>query len=151
MITDKQIVVDGQFVSQRISQVIEAIHERYPDVEVQWIPPGARSEGEAAFRLIHRPEGGEPYIIRHVKTEEEFTTAVLMDLIAGDQQYNKVTISMVEAAEEAARLVAEKRWQDEMEETMEIMHTVFNSPLNTYRLNKDVVIKEGIPFNAKGY
>lgn len=149
-IPDKAVAVDGGFCSQRVQQVIEAIRNYSPELDVQWIPPLARKPGEAAFRIIHRPLGGEPYVVFHVKTEEEFDTRVLMRLIAGDQRNGKVAYSDVEAAEKAAELVAKERYKDQQAEAIDIMYHVFKSPLNTYRVNKDLIIKDGIPYNAKG-
>jgi hypothetical protein len=75
---------------------------------------------------------------------------VLKDLIAGDQRNGKIKYSEIEAAEEAAKRVAFQKWQDQRDEAIDIMHHVFNSRKNTYVVNKDLVIKDGIPFNAKG-
>lgn len=149
---DKQIVRDGQFVSERVAQVIEAIRDHFgTEIEVQWVPPSARTDNEAAFRVRHCPPGGEPYTIFHVKNENEFDTRVLMRLIHGDQRNGRVAYSDIEAAELAAKLVAKQRADDQMAETVDKMYSVLRSPLNTYRLDKDTVIKDGIPFNAKGY
>lgn len=151
MIPHKAEVVDGQFVNQRVSQVIAAMKEYCPEIEVQWIPPGARLKGDAAFRILHYPDGGEPYVVRHVATEEDFDARILMELILGDQRNGKVTLSQIEAAEEAAKRVAHQRFLDEIEEANEKAHAVLRSPLNTYRIDKNTVVKDGIPFNAKGY
>ena len=150
-ITHKAEVRDGHFVSQRVAQVIEAIREWEPEIEVQWIPPDARSAGDAAFRIMHYPAGREPYVIRHVKSEEEFDSRILYELMRGDQRNGALKLSDIEAAEAAAKAVAKQRARDEMEESIEKMYYVFRSKLNTYRLDKDTVIKDGIPFNAKGY
>ena len=151
MLPDKRIIVDGQFVSERVSQIVAAIQEYSPELHVQWIPPGARSDDEAAFRIVHFPPGGEPYVVMHVKTEEEFDGRILKRIIAGDQRNGKVTYGEVEAAEKAAQLIAQQRVKDEQAEMIDKMWHVFRSPLNTYRLDNDTVIKDGIPFNAKRY
>lgn len=148
---DTQIVLDGQFVSQRVAQVVEAIRDYSPEIEVQWIPPAARGPEQDAFRVMHYPPGGEPYVIFHVKDESEFDARVLKRIIAGDQRNGKVTLSEVEAAEEAARLIARQRVLDEQEEAIDKMYHILRSPLNTYKVDKDTIIKDGIPFNAKGY
>lgn len=142
---NKAVYVDGGFVSERVRQVIEAIHDYNHELEVQWIPPLARKPGDAAFRIIHRPMGREPYVVFHVKTEAEFDTRILMRLIAGDQSSGAIKYSDVEAAEKAAELVAKQRAHDQLQEDIEKMHAVLKSPLNTYRLDKDTVIKDGIP------
>jgi hypothetical protein len=148
-VNDKQIVLDGHFVSERVSQVVEAIRQYSPEIEVQWIPPEARDPFTAAFRIMHNPPGGKPYVIFHVKTEDEFDARVLKRIIMGDQRNGKITLSEVEAAEQAAKMVAMQRAHDEMLEDIDKMYHVLKSPLNTYKLDKDTTFKDGIPFNTK--
>lgn len=135
-------VVDGHFVSQRVSQIIHAIQEYSPELSVQWVPPSERKDNEAAFRIMHTPFGGAPYVIFHVKTEDEFDATVLKRIIAGDQRNSKVTYSEVEAAERAAQLIAEQRIADEMEEAHELAASILNSTKSTYKVNKDLVISD---------
>ena len=151
MVPDKQVVRGGQFVSERVAQVIEAIRDYSPEIEVQWIPPSGRAKDDPAFRIIHNPPGREPYLIFHVKDESEFDTRILKRIIAGDQRNGSLNYGEIEAAEKAAELVARQRWEDERDEVIDKMFHVFKSPLNTYRIDKDTIIKDGIPFNAKGY
>jgi hypothetical protein len=148
---DRYEVRDGKWVNQRVAQVVQAIHEYSPDLVVEYLPEGARTQDQAAFRIMHYPPGGQPYPIFHVKSEAEFDTRVLMRIIAGDQRNKEVTYSMVEAAEKAAQLVAKQKWEDERDEAIDKMYHALHSPLNTYKLDKDTTIKAGIPFNAKGY
>lgn len=142
---------DGQFVSQRVAQVVEAIRQYSPELEVQYIPEGQRLKGDAAFRIMHFPPGRPPYVIFHVQTEDEFDARVLKKIIMGDQRVNSMEYSDIEAAEKAAKLVAEQRYRDQQEEMIDKMYHVLRSPLNTYKVDKDLIIKDGIPFNAKGY
>lgn len=140
---DKQIVVDGQFVSERVSQVVAAIKSYSPDIDVEWIPPSERNPFQAAFRLVHNPtDGGAPYTIFHVKTEEEFDARVLKKLIMGDQRNGAVSISEIEASEEAAKRVAHQRWLDELEEQHEMAQAVLKSNKSTYKVRKDLVISD---------
>lgn len=150
MMDDKLIVLDGHFVSERISQIIQAIREYSPELDVQWVPP-PRPANVAAFKIIHRPVGKPAYTIFHVKNEDEFDARVLKRIIAGDQRNGVATYSEIEAAEKAAELIAKERYKDAQAEMIDKMYHVFKSPLNTYRLDKDTIIKDGIPFNAKGY
>ncbi len=148
---DKQIVVDGHFVSEKVSRIVAAIKEYCPELEVQYIPVGSRRQEQAAFRIIHNPVGQEPYTIFHVKDEGEFDARVLKKLIAGDQRGGELKYSDVEAADRAAALVAKQIWEDERDEAIDKMWHMFNTPLNTYKIDKDTIMKEGIPFNAKDY
>jgi hypothetical protein len=135
-------VVDGHFVSQRVSQIIHAIQEYSPELSVEWVPPGARTSDQAAFKIIHTPFGGKPYAIFHVKTEDQFDATVLKRIIAGDQRNSKLAFSEVEAAEQAAKLIAEQRVQDEMEEAHELAASILNSNKSTYKVNDNLVISD---------
>ena len=143
---------DGHFVSQRVAQVIEAIHEYAPDVEVQWIPQGQRTgvaADTAAFRLIHHPANGDSYVIFHVKTEEEFDARVLKRLMLGDQRHGAITIGEIEASEAAAKAVARQRFLDKLEEDNEIAAAVLKSPKDTYKVNDNLIIHQSKPFSRK--
>lgn len=142
MLDNRHEYVDGHFVSQRISQVVQAIKEYANDVEVQWIPPGDRAEGDSAFRLVHCPEGREPYVIFHVKTEEEFDARVLKQLIMGDQRLGEASISEIEASELAAKRVAHQRFLDQMQEANELASSVFRSNKDTYKVNDNLIISQ---------
>ena len=146
-------VIDGQFVSQRISQVVQAIKEYDPDIEVQWIPVSEREPGQAAFRLMYFPKDGTPpYIMFHVKTEDEFDARVLKKIMVNDQaRSGKLTIDEFEAAERAQAAVAKQAYLDALEEQHDIAYHVLKSHKNTYKINDNLIIKDGIPFNAAGY
>lgn len=146
--SDRQIVLDGQFVSERISQVVNAIREYSPELDVEWCPPHKRRPGQAAFKIIHRPIGGAPYTIFHVKTEAEFDARVLKRIIAGDARNGgMVTMSEIEAAEEAAKRVAHQRFVDQIEEANEIAHAIMKSPKSTYKVNDNLILKDYLPGN----
>ena len=142
MISDKAVVINGHFVSQRISQIVQAISEYSPELSVEYIPEGARLKGDAAFRIVHTPPGKDPYIIFHVKKEEDFDASVLKRIIAGDQRNKKVQYSDVEAAEQAAKLIAEQRVADELEEMHELAASIIKSPKSTYKVSKDLIISD---------
>lgn len=135
---------DGQFVSQRVAQIIQAIHEYCPEIQVQWIPQNQRGSDPnvAAFRVMHFPPGGSPYTIFHVKSEAEFDASILKRIIAGDQRHGRHTISEFEAAEAAAKAVARQRFLDQIEEANEIAASVLASNKSTYKVNKDLVVKD---------
>ena len=144
---DKQIFIDGQFVSERISQVVQAIREYNIELDVEYVPLSERRPDQAAFRVMHRPDGGEPYVIFHVKDESEFDARVLKRIMVGDQSRGQVMYSELEAAEEAAKRVAHQRFMDEMEEANEIAHAVLNSNKSTYKVNDRLTIKDYLPGN----
>lgn len=145
---DGQVIVDGQFTSAKVQRVVQAIKEYEQFIEVAWIPPQARSEGQAAFRLTYEPPGEEPFILFFVNSEDEFDERVLQRIIVNDQRYSPLQLSEIEAWEQTQRLLARQTWLDELEAINDIAYHALHSPLNTYKVSPDLVIKEGIPHNA---
>lgn len=142
------VVEDSSFVPEKIVQVIQAIRDYNHELDVEWIPPRARKPGEAAFRIIHKPLGKEPYTIFHVKTEDEFDTRVLMRIIHGDASVNgRPRYSELEAAEEAAKRVAHQTWLDELEEKSEMAHALMKSNKTVYKFSDDLIFHEDKPGN----
>lgn len=143
------IVVDGQFVNARVSRVVEAINTYYHgEVRVTYLPEKARTDGQAAFAVEHHPSGQRPYVIFYVKNEEDFDERVLQRLIFNDQRHGKVDISELEAWDKAKAAVSRQEYLDAMEEANDIAFHVFKSPKNTYKVNKDLIIQDDLPFNA---
>lgn len=150
-IHNSHIMVDGQFVSAKAERIVLAIKDYEPELEVKWIPPGRREEGDAAYAIVHNPPGGKPYIMFYVQTDDEFDERVLYRIIYNDQRkMGTQQYSEVEAWEETQKRLAKQEELDRLEEAADIAYHVFKSPLNTYRVNKDLVIKDGVPFNAHG-
>jgi hypothetical protein len=147
------IVEDSSFVPEKIVQVIEAIRQYNHELDVEWIPPRARKPGEAAFRIMHKPLGKEPYVIFHVKTEDEFDARVLKRIIHGDASVNGMPrYSELEAAEEAAKRVAHQQWLDELEEKNEMAHALLKTDKTVYKFNDDLIFHADKPGNrAKDY
>ena len=140
---------DGHLVSQRVSQVVAAIQEYAPEVEVQWVPPAQRDNDTAAFRLVHHPKDREPYVIFHVKNEDEFDARILKRLMMGDQRNGPLTIGEIEASEAAAAAVARQRYLDQLEEANELASAIIKSPKDTYKVNDDLIIHQSKPRTRK--
>lgn len=145
------VVIDGQFVNADVERVVLAIKDYEPEIEVQWLPVGARDENQPAFKIVHNDPRNGPFTLMYVKDESEFDMRVLKRIIANDQRNGKVTLSEFEAWEEANKLIEKQKYLDQLEEANDIAAHVLRSPLNNYKVNEDLVIKDGIPFNAKGY
>lgn len=143
----KHIVVQDHMIPQNVMQVVQAIRDYSPELDVEWVPPAQRKPGVAGFKITHQPLGGEKYAIFHVKDESEFDASILMRIIAGDQRNEKQHISMLEAAEEAAKRVAHQRWLDELEEKSEMAHALMKTKKTVYKFNKDLIFHEDRPGN----
>lgn len=148
MLENSHVLIDGQFVSANVERVVLAIKEYDPDLHVEWLPPAARQDGQAAFKVFYQPVGTEPYVLFYVKDESEFDNRVLQRIIANDQRRNPVDRGEYEAWEEAQRLIEHQKYLDEIEQANDIAAHVFRSHLNTYKVSDRLIIKEGIPFNA---
>jgi len=148
-IHNSHIMVDGQFVNAKVERVVLAIKDYEPELEVKWVPPQARSEGEAAFAIIHNAPGNKPYILFYVQNEEDFDERVLARIIYNDQRKTgQQQYSEVEAAEAAIKAVQHQEYLDMMEEAHDIAAHVLRTPLNTYKVNDNLIIKDNVPFNA---
>ena len=139
---------EGHLVSQEVARVVEAIKEYEPEIDVEWLPQSARTDGQAAFRIVHRPVGQPEFVLFHVKDESQFDMRVLQRIIANDQRNGKHTLSDFEAWEEAQRLVEHQKFLDEMEQRADIAKHLLNTHLNTYKVDDNLIVKEGIPFNV---
>lgn len=149
---NSHVMIDGQFVSARIERLVLAIKDYEPDIDVKWTPPGAREQGMAAYKIIYAPVGQSPFTLFHVASDEDFDERILMKIIANDQRNGqKATMSDLEAWEATQKLMAKQDYLDRMEEAQDIAKHVVGSPLNTYRVNNNLVIKGNMPFNAKDY
>lgn len=145
---NSHVMIDGQFVSAKVERIVLAIKDYEPTLQVKWVPPSEREEGQSAFAIIHDAPGNAPYVMFYVKSEDEFDERVLQRIIYNDQRTTTHTYSELEAWERAQALVQKQEHLDQMEEAQDIAYHVFKSPLNTYKVNNDLVVKEGIPFNA---
>ena len=145
-------MVGKHLISAKTINVIEAIRNYEPTLEVEWVPPEARThEHQPHFAIKHCPPGQPPYVLMYVQNEEEFDNRVLQRIIVNDQRNVDKTWDQFSAWEEANRRVQEQEWRDKMEAANDIAYHVLRSKKNSYRIDKDTVIKDGIPFNAEGY
>lgn len=143
-------MIEGQFVSTKASQVVEAIRDHYGDeIQVAWVPPAERNEGEAAYAIIHTPNNLQEMILFYVQNDEDFDERVLMRILANDQDRNgQKKYSELEAFEKTQALIKKQIWLDELEMMQDITVSAIKSPLNDYRVNENLRFKDGIPHNA---
>ncbi len=150
---DRMIVVDGRMVSEKIQRICLAIQDYEPRLEVKWLPPEARRDKAndtmlPAFEIVyHRPDGLDETLF-YVKDEGDFDERVLHRIIINDQRNGQVTWNELSAWEEAQKRIAKQAQLDAMEEAQDIAEHVLRTHLNTYKIDDEVTIKDGIPFNA---
>lgn len=134
---DKHVVVDGHFISQRISQLVRALQDYCPEIEVLWVPPAERMKGEAAFKIMHKPGNREPYCITTVKTEDDFDERLLKKIIAGDQRSGEVRYTDFEAWETAQKLAEKQVWEDSLEEAHDLAAALIRTDKSNYVIDKN--------------
>jgi hypothetical protein len=141
MAGDRVVFIDGKFVSERISQVVQAINEYDDRIEVQYVPESERADWQDAFRLIYNsPNGPQPMF--NVKTEQEFDTRVLAKIIANDQQNNPLSNKDLDAYDEAQRRIMDQAWQDKMEEAHDKARFILRTPLHTINMGGGHIIRD---------
>ena len=147
------VIQDGVFVNADVQKVVMAIKDYEPLIDVEWLPVGARTNenGDSlpAFKVIYRDPNGPDFTLFHVKDESEFDIRVLHRIIVNDQRHGSVTLTEYEAFEEAQKLIKEQEFRDWLEEQQDKVEHILKSHLNTYVVDKNLTIKDGIPFNAK--
>lgn len=130
-------VIDGQLVSVEVRQIVDAIREYSPELQVRWIPPLARTDGQAAYHIMHHAPGHEPYVLMSIRRDEDMTMEILYRIIASDQRNGEHKLSDYDAAVEAKRLVDRQKWLDKLEELGDIAAHIVKSPLNKYTVNEE--------------
>lgn len=151
--TDRMIVVDGRFVSEKIHRIVQAIQDYEPALEVKWLAPDARYDKAnnvtlPAFEIVyHRPDGSDETLF-YIKDEDSFDDRVLQRIIYNDQRVSTVAWTELSAWEEAQKRIAKQAQLDELEEAQDIAEHILRTHLNTYTVTPGLVIKDGIPFNA---
>lgn len=133
---------DGHFISERISRVVEIIRETWPMLDVKWIPPELRAEGDAAFVIVeHLPDGREVPVF-HVATESEFDHRILAKIEQGDNSKGNL-LETIEAEERALRRYQEKQLAEYLEDQNDFVKFVISGG----RERKNYVRHNGFKFD----
>lgn len=125
------VVADGQWVNADFERLARMVKDYDEDLELCWIPPAARTRDDK-----------EPYAIRDTRTqsivffvkETDSPVDVISRLFTGDNKHGNV-LNRIEAAEDARRVWAMKKQQDEMEEAAHLAYFFKQSPLHTIKHN----------------
>lgn len=141
-LTQSHVFVDGHLVSAKAQRIVQAIKDYEPELEVKWVPPAARVEGQAAYAIIHNAPGNAPYVLFYVQNDEDFDERVLAKIIANDQRGGKQTYSDFEAWEESRKLLEKQAFLDRMEEAKDIAAFVAKTHLNTIKIDDNLTIRD---------
>lgn len=133
---------NGHFVNARVQKICNAIKDYEPELDVMFIPPHMRREGQAAYRIIHRPVGAPPYILFTVRRDEDFDERILQRIIVNDQRNGKHDLTELEAYDFAQKLVEQQKFREKMDEANDIAKHVIKSHLNTYKVDDKITIRD---------
>lgn len=123
---------DGRFISAKVSRVVELVREYDHRLDVKWIPPNLRGDGDPAFAITEKLRDGSEVVAFYVQNEEDFDERVLARVIDSDNTQNNVG-ARVEAQNAAVRLMAEQRRREEVAAYADFAGSVIRSRKHTYR------------------
>lgn len=127
---------DGSWVSQKVSRIIELIHEYDPNLEVRWIPPAARTRGEAAFAIVElTPQGPRTAFL--VQDESDFDERILARIYNADTRVHGNVMPRLADMERAQREYKQKVYQEELAEAHEQAKFLWKTPKHRVQLGKN--------------
>jgi hypothetical protein len=122
---------DGQFISGKVSRIVELIREYDSSLDVKWIPPERRQRGDAAFAITERAHDTE-HVVFYVQTEAEFDEDVLARIIESDNKHHDVH-TMIESKNKAAKMAQAAKAAEEQAAHIDFMASMIGSKKNYYR------------------
>lgn len=136
----------GEFVDQRHARIAEIIQDYDPELELAWIPPDKREEGDKPFAVIHRPLGKPVYVAFYV---DECDERILQRIWAGDVKHHRGTImTQLDARNASVKAMQLKKQMDEMDDAADQAKHVFQSPKSTYTIG-DTIIHSDKPYEKR--
>lgn len=127
---------DGSLVSAKVSRIIELIRDYDSNLDVRWVPPGARSSGDAAFAIIEKtPDGYRTAFL--VQTEEEFDERILARIYQGDSRVQGDVKICIENMQKALDAEKARKQQDMMDEAEDIARHFIRNPKHRVQIGKN--------------
>lgn len=133
----KYLLNNGAVINEDQRRIAQILHDYNPELEVRYIPPAMRTEGDTEpFCIIHNDSrNGNSYVVMYV-SEEDFNHTVLAKIFMADQhRQDKNILSQIDATNAAIELLQQKRWEEKREEMRDFAFTVLRSPLHTFHHN----------------
>lgn len=125
---------DGRFISAKVSRIVELVREYDHRLDVKWIPPNMRGEGDAAFAVTERLKDGSEVVAFYIDSEEHFDETVLARIYESDNTKNDVQ-ARIDAQNKAVNDVKASRQRDERYAHYDLMSSIIRSPKHTYKHN----------------
>lgn len=130
---------DGHWVNERVAHLVEEIRSYHPNLDVLWNPQHKPNEPE--FWIIETTADGKQHQVFSVQNQEEFTGEVLTRIIQSDTSRHDI-LGYIDAQNEAAQRLQKKLVNETMAERLDVMKHVLKSPLNTYKVDDNLVIRD---------
>ena len=118
----------GHFLSAEHQRIAQVIHDYDPTLELAWVPPNRRMLNEEfPFAVIHKPLGGEPYVVMRLR-ETEVDHRVIARLWRADGKNGNI-LDSIEADEAARKALELLKQEEELEEAREKMAWAVKAPV----------------------
>lgn len=124
--------INGQFVSQKQVRINEILQDYDPSLQLQWIPPDQRQQGDGApaFRVVHFKDGAAPYL---VCTAEECDERLLAKVFEADQVNNPNQLSFIDNYNAALELSRAKEAEEQRLEDHALAASIIRNTKSHYR------------------
>lgn len=119
----------GVIVEEDVLGIVEQIRKMDPNLDVQFLDPDAHADlTDAPYQIIERCRDGIPRVVFTTWTLDQ---RVIDRLRAADNLRNDVLANM-DAANLAARLGVERRWEEIRLEDQDLIKHILASPKGSY-------------------
>jgi hypothetical protein len=123
---------NGQFISAKVSRIVELIREYDHRLDVKWIPPNMRGANEPAFAITEALGDGREVVAFYVQSEADFNETVLARIYEGDNTKGDVQ-ARIDAQNAAVARVREARQREERFQYYDVMASMIRSGKHTYK------------------
>lgn len=126
---------DNRFISTEMANLVEIIRDYDPNLDLRWIPPEKRFEGELDKPyVVVETRQGKDFPVTYL-TEEEIkkTEWMIASLFQWDAQRSGSRLDDLDARNAARKVLEMKKHAEELEEQADFAASVIKSPLHTYR------------------
>lgn len=120
---------DGHFVSEKQRRTAQLIQDRYPNLQLQWIPADKRSDKDYPFRVVDCTPGKPPYVVCFGHDCDE---RLLARVIQADTTHHNV-LNALDAHNAAIELLRENDRKDRNSEAHELAFSVLRSKKIHYK------------------
>lgn len=124
---------DGSFISEKVSRIAEVIRDYDANIDVRWVRPADRRDGEPAFAIVHAAPGQLEYVIFYVQDEADFDGRILERLYQNDAAKHGNILSEVDARNAAVKAIQSNLHKERLEEAKDLAYHILKSPKHTYK------------------